>query len=198
MIPSLGSKGEDREAFPPELRLRVDQHARVPDSLEVQNPLGGSPSAGRPGARAASPISALLPDLLASVVGAAFDRPPHPGAERMVRRLEAQHEDEGRPVVAARDPGFLGVEQSAVRRVQTRLGNGARGLRGGEKIPELHRGRRAMDGPVLEPHPRLGDDSDRPLRPDEQPVRAGPSAGAGHPDAGGGRSISPGAGGGAA
>ena len=51
--------------------------------------------------------------------------------------------------------------------------------RGGEEVREAHRAAGAEARPVLEPHPGLGDDAENAFGADEQPVGAGPGAGAG-------------------
>ena len=81
------------------------------------------------------------------------------------------------PVTAASS----GVDQPAVGRVQPGLRDRAHGLRAGGEVSEPDRGRGAAVRPRTHPDPRLGDEAERALGPEQHPVRRDAGAGAGQP-----------------
>ncbi len=81
-------------------------------------------------------------------------------------------EDEHAPAAAghARERRLARIEQPAVGRVQARLRDGADRTGRGLEVVEQDRGGRLVAGPLLQPHPCLGDHAQRALRSQEQSV----------------------------
>ena len=113
------------------------------------------------------------------MIGAQLLGPRHPGLERVVRGLEAQHEQ--RPALGGglRERRLARVEQAAVRGVQAGLGE--RPHRAGARLEgvEQHAPGLLEAGRRLHAHPGLGDHPEDPLGPDQEAVGAGPRAGGG-------------------
>ena len=105
-----------------------------------------------------------------AVVERALDRAADPRVEWMVGRLERDEQERVALVVGAGELRLERIEQAAVGGVETRLRDRARGLGAAEKGGEAGRDRRPVRGPVLEAHPRLGDDAERALRAEQHPV----------------------------
>ena len=114
----------------------------------------------------------------AAMIAADFERPRHPGVERMVGRFEGQHQHG--LLVAPRDAGqcLACFQQAAVGWIEPGLGDLAHRVGAGEEILEAHAGRGAERRLLAQAHPGLGDDAQNALGADEHPVRAGAGAGA--------------------
>ena len=125
---------------------------------------GGAPVAG--GALAVRGVAAGLGWLhrrgdrgrveLPAVVGHEFERARHPRLQRVVGRLEAEHEGRAAAVADAVEGHLLGVEQAAVARVQARLRERPHGAHGRRQIGEAHRrgGAKARHAPAAASRPR--------------------------------------------
>ena len=100
-----------------------------------------------------------------------LDGAVQPRVYRMVRRFESEHQK----AAADRGAGIqecLGrIQQPAIRRVEPGLRDRPRRPDRDRPVVERNRGRDLPARAALQPHPRLGDDAQRPLGADEQPVR---------------------------
>ena len=114
----------------------------------------------------------------AAVISTAFTRPLHPRSDIVVGRLEGQHHDGDRAIRRARVVGLGRIEDAAVRGIEAGLRDCAHGVCCGREILEAHRATIAECRPVLQAHPRLGDDAENSFRADHDAVRARPRAGA--------------------
>src|SRR6202011_2997445 len=88
-----------------------------------------------------------------------------PRIDRVVARLEGQHQDRRPPVTRSGIVSFLRVEDTAVRGVEAGLGDRSDGAGSREEVRELHRAPGAEARPVLQPHPRLGDHAENAFPP---------------------------------
>ena len=101
-----------------------------------------------------------------------LDGAGHPGVDRMVGGFEGEDQQALLVGVDAVGSGLVIVDDAQVRWVEPGLRHGANRPRGGEKIGEAEHGVGAEARPPLQPHPRLGDDSERALGADHHPVGA--------------------------
>src|SRR3954447_5406475 len=120
-----------------------------------------------PGAGAAG---ALLPRRVAAVCPADLERALDPGVERMVGRLEAEHEQRLAGRRRSGEARLARVEQAAVRRPQAGLHDLARRPGAGLERVEQHARARAELRTPLHPHPGLRHDPERPLGAEEEAV----------------------------
>ena len=108
-----------------------------------------------------------------------LERARHPRVERVIGGLEAEHEHRGVAAAGAGVRGLERVEQPAVRRVQARLRERAHGSRAAREALARPGSARDADarkrGPILQPHPRLGDHAERALGADEEAIGLGPA-----------------------
>ena len=133
---------------------------------------GVAPACGRIAA------AALLLRQPAAMVPAAFERARHPGVERVVGALEPQHQHRGRAVSRARPAHLVMVQQAQIGGIESCLRNGAHGLGPVHEMLELDRATVAEGRAVLKAHPGFGDDAERALGAEEEPVGARSRAGA--------------------
>lgn len=138
----------------------------------------GAPRAGRGvigGATGGATGRGRGPRRRTTVVLRQGDQFGEPVGDGEVRGLHP--EDEYAPAAPghARERGLARIEQPAVGRVQARLRDGADRVGRGLEVVEQDRGGRLVAGPVLQPHPCLGDHAERALRSQEQPVGDGPA-----------------------
>ena len=105
-----------------------------------------------------------------------LDGPGHPGVDRMVGGFEGEDEQALLVGVDAIGARLVVVDDAQVRGIEPGLRDGANGPRGGEKIGEAEHGVGPEARPALQPHPGLGDDSERALGADHHPVGAGAGA----------------------
>ena len=119
----------------------------------------------------------------AAVIRAAFACALHPGVDAWSADFERQHHDGDRAVGRTGVERFCRVEDAAVRRIKPGLRDRANRARGSEEILEAHRAARAKLRAILQPHPRLRDDTEKFL-----PSRSscGPGSGLRRSPAGGG------------
>jgi hypothetical protein len=104
------------------------------------------------------------------VVAGDLHGPGHGGIDRMVGRLETEDEQVTAIVDTGGQGGLTGIDQATVGGEQPRLGHRPGRVDGGGEVAEPHAGGGFVPGSVLEPHPRLGDDAERALGPEEQPI----------------------------
>ena len=116
-----------------------------------------------------------------AAAAAELERPLQPRPDLVVGRLEAEHEEVGAAVAGQHHPRLAPVDQPAVGGIQPRLGDRAHRVRALLEGREAHRHRRPVDRLGLHAHPCLGDDAERPLRPEQQAVGRGPGARPGQP-----------------
>src|SRR5215467_12548281 len=91
-----------------------------------------------------------------------------PGVQGVVRRLERDDQQAAGSVAGRAEQRLALVEQPAVRRPEATLGDSPRGARGILEALELERRRGSIAGSVLQPHPGLGYDTQRPFGSDQQ------------------------------
>ena len=116
---------------------------------------------------------------LAAVVAAQLERPRHPGVDRVVGRLEAEHQQRAAVRGGAGQRRLAGVEQPAVRRVEAATGRArAPPPRPRSKPSNSTAAESLKRGRLLHAHPGLGDHAEDPLGADQHPVGARPGAGA--------------------
>ena len=108
-----------------------------------------------------------------------LDRARHPGVDRMVGGFEGEDEQALLVGVDAIGAGLVVVDHAQVRGIEPGLPDGANGARGGEEIGEAEDGVRPETRPPLQPHPGLGDHSERAFGADDHAVRARACAGTG-------------------
>ena len=99
----------------------------------------------------------------------------------MVGRFEGEHQQPAADRGAGVQERLGRIQQPAVRRVEPGLRDRPRRGDRGRPVVERHRRRDLPARAVLQPHPRLGDDAERALRAEEQPVRGRAGTGSGQP-----------------
>ena len=129
-------------------------------------------------ARRRVPAAASLLRQAAAVIPAAFERARHPGVERVVGALEPQHQHCGRAVARARPAHLVMVQQAQIGGIEPCLRDGAHSLRPVHEMLELDRAAVAEGRAVLKAHPGFGNDAERALGAEEEPVGARARAGA--------------------
>jgi hypothetical protein len=104
------------------------------------------------------------------VIFATGERQLEPVANVVVGGLEAEHEQGMGAVGGAGQLCLPGVDEAAVRGIQTRLRKRPDGRRPGGKVFKAHRGGGAVNRPGTDPDPRLGDDPERAFGAQQKPV----------------------------
>ena len=112
------------------------------------------------------------------MIGAAFEGAAKPSLERVIGGFEGKDHDRVAAVARPGLVGLRGIEDPAVRRIESGLRDHAHRPRGGEEVAETDGGAGAKARPVLQSHPGLGDDAENALRADEEAIgaRTGPGA----------------------
>ena len=97
------------------------------------------------------------------MLGADLEGPVHGLLDGMVCRLEPEDQESVGSVPRHRQAGLAGIEQPAVGRIETCLGDCADALRTVHKAREAHARGSPVGGPALHPDPGARDDTERAL-----------------------------------
>jgi hypothetical protein len=109
---------------------------------------------------------------LPAVLPGDLERDAHRLVDRMVRRLEAEHQQGLAGGAGVGERRLAGIEQTAVRRMQAGLRQFAHRPRARREVGEGDSARRLPARALLQPDPSFGDHPERALGADQHPVGA--------------------------